>query len=528
MAEEAFGPVFEIHGGGLDLVFPHHENELAQSRALGHEFARIWTHNGMLEFGGEKMSKSLGNDVSIRNVLDTWGREVAAALLHDRPLAQADRLHRRDARAGEGAGRRVPQRLRARRPRPAPASGSAFEAALDDDFNTPEALALMHDWRRRERARAAAPGLDVFGLGSLAERDDAPAEVVAARRGSGSGARPRKDFAEADRLRDEIAAARLGGARRRRRLPSSSRDVTREQVYGRRPVREALRGRPRGARALGDRARGQGRGLAARARAAARPGEARARPDRGGGHARPPGRARVVRAVPLRRRLRARRGRAAAARVPRPGQRPAQPRRGLPQRRGRGRDRRRRAGARLGARDAGRLPRVGRRGRAPAGRGRDEPRPLPRGDQGRRPLGRRRRRASRARRCGRPTSPAGSRSSSARRARGCGRSSAGRATSQVSIPQLGQRRVAERQRRGGGAPLRGAAAARMAEPTLYLFDGFNLLHAGGFDSTGRAARPARELGRGEGRARRARLRRARRRRGARPARGALGARTPTR
>src|SRR5262245_59055226 len=76
MAEEAFGPVFEIHGGGLDLVFPHHENELAQSSALGHEFARVWMHNGMLEFGGEKMSKSLGNDVSIRNVLDTWGREV--------------------------------------------------------------------------------------------------------------------------------------------------------------------------------------------------------------------------------------------------------------------------------------------------------------------------------------------------------------------------------------------------------------------------------------------------------------------
>src|SRR5207237_1015637 len=76
MAEDAFGPVFEIHGGGLDLVFPHHENELAQSHALGHEFARLWMHNGMLEFGGEKMSKSLGNDVSLRNVLDTWGREV--------------------------------------------------------------------------------------------------------------------------------------------------------------------------------------------------------------------------------------------------------------------------------------------------------------------------------------------------------------------------------------------------------------------------------------------------------------------
>ena len=76
MAEEAFGPVFELHGGGLDLVFPHHENELAQSRALGHEFAQLWMHNGMLEFGGEKMSKSLGNDVSLRNVLDVWRIEV--------------------------------------------------------------------------------------------------------------------------------------------------------------------------------------------------------------------------------------------------------------------------------------------------------------------------------------------------------------------------------------------------------------------------------------------------------------------
>ena len=76
MAEAAFGPAFEIHGGGLDLVFPHHENELAQSRALGHEFAQIWMHNGMLEFSGEKMSKSLGNDASLRNVLDKWGRET--------------------------------------------------------------------------------------------------------------------------------------------------------------------------------------------------------------------------------------------------------------------------------------------------------------------------------------------------------------------------------------------------------------------------------------------------------------------
>src|SRR6266566_9945338 len=81
MAEDAFGPVFEIHGGGLDLVFPHHENELAQSRGAGREFARAWMHNGMLRFRGEKMSKSLGNDMTIRGVIDDWGREVALMLL---------------------------------------------------------------------------------------------------------------------------------------------------------------------------------------------------------------------------------------------------------------------------------------------------------------------------------------------------------------------------------------------------------------------------------------------------------------
>src|ERR671934_2099602 len=76
MAEKAFGPVFEIHGGGLDLVFPHHENEIAQTEAAGHEFARIWMHNGLLEFTGEKMAKSVGNFVTLRDAIDEWGREV--------------------------------------------------------------------------------------------------------------------------------------------------------------------------------------------------------------------------------------------------------------------------------------------------------------------------------------------------------------------------------------------------------------------------------------------------------------------
>src|SRR6266487_2292956 len=75
MAEKYLGTSFEIHGGGLDLKFPHHENEIAQSRALGHGFARIWMHNGMLSMRGAEMHKSLGNDVSLKDALDRWGRE---------------------------------------------------------------------------------------------------------------------------------------------------------------------------------------------------------------------------------------------------------------------------------------------------------------------------------------------------------------------------------------------------------------------------------------------------------------------
>jgi cysteinyl-tRNA synthetase len=203
MAEEAFGPAFEIHGGGLDLVFPHHENELAQSRALGHDFARIWTHNGMLQFGGGKMSKSLGNDVSIRNVVDTYGREVALLFFmsghwrkpidfNDDTLAQAkaqvDAFRNAFVSANDSAAD----------------EWSRMEAALDDDFNTPDALALMHEWRGRGQVGNLRRALELFGLGSLADRAVAPPEVVALAEAR-ERARAARDFAEADRLRDEIA-----------------------------------------------------------------------------------------------------------------------------------------------------------------------------------------------------------------------------------------------------------------------------------------------------------------------------------
>jgi cysteinyl-tRNA synthetase len=201
MAEEAFGPVFEIHGGGLDLVFPHHENELAQSRALGHEFARIWMHNGILRFTGEKMSKSLGNTTTIRDALDEYGRETLLLFFMTghwrKPLDFSETTMAQAAAQVEGF------RNVFRSPSEPVGDWAALEAALEDDFNTPEALALLHGWRDHELLRRA---LGIFGLASLAESKQAPAEIVelAERR---FAARSAKDFAEADRLRDEIADA---------------------------------------------------------------------------------------------------------------------------------------------------------------------------------------------------------------------------------------------------------------------------------------------------------------------------------
>jgi cysteinyl-tRNA synthetase len=204
MAEKYLGPAFAIHGGGLDLVFPHHENELAQSRGAGREFARIWMHNGMLRLTGEKMSKSLGNIATLRDVVEEWGRETLLLFFltahwrkpidfSDETMAQAQaqvesfrnafRLH-----GGTSGG-----------------GWERLEAALDDDFETPAALAVLHEWRTAGDLDALRRGLEVFGLGSLAEDVEAPAGVVelAVRRRQ---ARAAREFAEADRLREEIAS----------------------------------------------------------------------------------------------------------------------------------------------------------------------------------------------------------------------------------------------------------------------------------------------------------------------------------
>jgi cysteinyl-tRNA synthetase len=203
MAEKYLGPVFEIHGGGNDLIFPHHENEIAQSRGAGDEFARMWMHNGMLQLTGEKMSKSRGNIVSLRDALDEWGRETILLYFmsaqwrkpidfDDEVLAQAHAQAEtfrnffvgRDGEIGE-------------------IRKDELARVLDDDFNTPEALALFHDWRTRGEAASLRWGLGLFGLGALAEQVDVPADLVALAERR-EAARASRDFDEADRLREQI------------------------------------------------------------------------------------------------------------------------------------------------------------------------------------------------------------------------------------------------------------------------------------------------------------------------------------
>src|SRR5229473_6790921 len=202
MAEEAFGPVFELHGGGLDLVFPHHENELAQSRAVGHEFARIWTHNGMLEFGGEKMSKSLGNDVSLRNVLDTWGREVVLLFFMTghwrKPIDFTDETLQQAKAQWEG----FEGAYRVANSKPQPGEWQRLVHALDDDFNTVEALSVLHDWRSRGYWYLLDQGLELFGL-RLPPLPGSDVDVEGLRR-EREEARAAKDWGRADELRGRI------------------------------------------------------------------------------------------------------------------------------------------------------------------------------------------------------------------------------------------------------------------------------------------------------------------------------------
>jgi cysteinyl-tRNA synthetase len=239
MSSRYLGAAFDIHGGGLDLRFPHHENELAQSTAAGDPFASYWVHNGLVNINGQKMSKSLGNSIFASEFLALARPLVVRYYLasahyrstidyHDGALVEAeaalerietflDRVDRRlagTALAGSGV----------------PVIPASFAEAMDDDLAVPQAIAVLHDRVRAGNAALDADDLpaaasirgeviamtEVLGINPLAPEwsaggDDAAtnalSSLVERLIADRNAARAAKDFASADRIRDELAAA---------------------------------------------------------------------------------------------------------------------------------------------------------------------------------------------------------------------------------------------------------------------------------------------------------------------------------
>jgi cysteinyl-tRNA synthetase len=218
MAEAELGAEFAIHGGGSDLVFPHHENEIAQSEAAGRPFARIWMHNGMVEIEAEKMSKSEGNIFQLSEALDRFGREAVLAYLisghYRQPLAFGEEVLREAAARVERLRNFLREASDAGEPgAEALAHRERFLDALADDFNTPralaEAFALVGEANRREVAGARAVVVEmvgVLGLESLAEVEEEVDEEARRLLGERERARAARDFERADRIRAELEA----------------------------------------------------------------------------------------------------------------------------------------------------------------------------------------------------------------------------------------------------------------------------------------------------------------------------------
>ena len=237
MVTKYLGPRFDIHGGGLDLRFPHHENEMAQSQAAGDDFANFWMHNGMVTYEGEKMSKSIGNTVSPAEMLELASPRVVRyylgqahyrSILDYRPTslqeaaAAVERIdgfiHKASAKVGTDASDVSPQ---ANMP-------AAFIAAMDDDLNVPQALGVLHETVRAGNTALAAGELDaaksalysvlsmteVLGLDSVKRpeavqgREHTALEVlIEAQLEARAAARAAKDWAASDAIRDTLAAA---------------------------------------------------------------------------------------------------------------------------------------------------------------------------------------------------------------------------------------------------------------------------------------------------------------------------------
>ncbi len=222
MAEDALGVGFDIHGGGSDLLFPHHENEAAQTRAArGEELARIWMHNGMIQTTGEKMAKSAGNIAPLHKVVEEYGRDAVVMYLigghYRQPLAfspaELDDADRRVYRVRDAL-----RRLEEGKPSPTDMERhkDAFFDALADDFNTPKALASLFEWVREANRRPEPAGdadllemLGVLGLedltalGGAGDMESIDPEAMSLLR-EREQARKEGDFQKADCIRDEL------------------------------------------------------------------------------------------------------------------------------------------------------------------------------------------------------------------------------------------------------------------------------------------------------------------------------------
>jgi cysteinyl-tRNA synthetase len=219
MAEDLLGMGFEIHGGGSDLAFPHHENEAAQSGAAhGGSLARLWMHNGMVRTNAEKMSKSVGNTFLLHLALDAYGRDALLMYFVSGHYRQPIEFDDERLEAAGANVRRIRETARGLADGASPAwSGplrERFFAALANDFNTPAAMAVVWEWVS-EANRSTEPAgredlaemLDIFALADLLEVENVSAppeavELLEARQ----AARAAKDWAAADRIRDELRA----------------------------------------------------------------------------------------------------------------------------------------------------------------------------------------------------------------------------------------------------------------------------------------------------------------------------------
>ncbi len=223
MSLKLLGDGFDIHGGGSDLVFPHHENEIAQAVGAGHEFARYWLHNGMLNVDGRKMSKSLGNFTTLVDVLDEYDPRAFRLLVlqtHYRKQMEIGEKELSDAEKAVGRLDALARRALADGLEAVPVGDlGPFRDAMDDDFDTPAALAYIFELVRdanvaldenllETAAMHFATVVALSGALGLELRADAPQadteieELVAAR----ESARGAKEWAEADRIRAELSA----------------------------------------------------------------------------------------------------------------------------------------------------------------------------------------------------------------------------------------------------------------------------------------------------------------------------------